>query len=94
MLLVHPGTSRGMFLQIIASRKTVPPKMFLIVPFGDFHIFFKLNSGIKVSIVKTLILTDVQFYIFLIRHSVNYSELNIVILKNGPFSYKYELDMS
>ena len=30
----------------MASRKTVPPNIFLIVPFGDFHIFFKLNSKI------------------------------------------------
>lgn len=28
----------------IGSRKTVPPKMFLKVPLGDNHIFFKLNS--------------------------------------------------
>lgn len=41
---VQPGTSRGMFLQRIGSRKTVPPRMFLMVPFGLFHIFFSLNS--------------------------------------------------
>jgi len=41
---VQPGTSRGMVLQIIGSRKTVPPRMFLIVPFGLSHIFFNLNS--------------------------------------------------
>ena len=29
---------------MIGSLKTVPPKMFLIVPLGDLHIFFKLNS--------------------------------------------------
>ena len=34
-----------MFLQMMASRKTVPPRMFLMVPFGDFHIFFSLNSS-------------------------------------------------
>lgn len=44
ILLVHPGTSRGIFLQIMASLKTVPPSMFLIVPLGDLHIFFNLNS--------------------------------------------------
>ena len=42
--LVHPGTNLGTFLQIIGSLKTVPPKIFLIVPFGDFHIFLRLNS--------------------------------------------------
>ena len=41
---VQPGTRRGMFLQMMASRNTVPPSMFLIVPLGDFHIFFSLNS--------------------------------------------------
>ena len=38
------GTSFGIFLHNIGSLKTVPPKIFLIVPFGDLHIFFKLNS--------------------------------------------------
>lgn len=42
---VHPGTRRGMFLHRIGSRKTVPPKIFRMVPFGLFHIFFKLNSA-------------------------------------------------
>lgn len=46
---VHPVTNRGMFLQIIGSRKTVPPRIFLKVPLGDFHIFFSLNSTIKVD---------------------------------------------
>ena len=41
----QPGTSRGMFWQMMASRNTVPPRMFLIVPFGDFHICFRLNSA-------------------------------------------------
>lgn len=44
---VQPGTSRGMFLQMIGSRKTVPPRMFLMVPLGLFHIFFNLNSKRK-----------------------------------------------
>lgn len=44
MPCVHPGTRRGMFLQIIGSRKTVPSRMFLIVPLGLFHISFSLNS--------------------------------------------------
>lgn len=41
---VHPGTNLGIFLHIIGSRNTVPPSIFLIVPFGLGHIFFKLNS--------------------------------------------------
>jgi len=42
--LVHPGTILGMFEIIIGSLKTVPFKMFLMVPLGDFHICFKPNS--------------------------------------------------
>lgn len=41
---VHVFTRRGIFFTIIGSRKTVPPRIFRIVPFGDFHIFFSLNS--------------------------------------------------
>lgn len=44
MGLVQPGTRRGMFLQMMGSRKTVPPRMFRMVPLGLFHIFFSLNS--------------------------------------------------
>ena len=33
-----------MFLQMMGSRKTVPPRMFRMVPLGLFHIFFNLNS--------------------------------------------------
>ena len=32
-------TNLGTFLQMIGSLKTVPPKIFLIVPLGDRHIF-------------------------------------------------------
>ena len=46
---VQPGTSLGTFLQIIGSLKIVPPKIFLIVPLGDFHIFFSLNSSTLAS---------------------------------------------
>lgn len=41
---VHPGTNRGIFLHIIGSRNTVPPRILRIVPFGLNHIFFNLNS--------------------------------------------------
>lgn len=41
---VQPGISLGMLLITIGSRNTVPFKMFLIVPFGDFHIYLRLNS--------------------------------------------------
>ena len=33
-----------MLLIMIGSRKITPPRIFLIVPLGDFHIFFKPNS--------------------------------------------------
>ena len=42
---VQPGTNLGTFLQMMGSLKTVPFKIFLIVPLGDFHIFFSLNSS-------------------------------------------------
>ena len=38
------GTILGIFGHNIGSLNTVPPRIFLIVPFGDNHIFFKLNS--------------------------------------------------
>lgn len=44
MAFVQPGTKRGMVLHMIGSRNTVPPRMLRIVPFGDSHIFFSLNS--------------------------------------------------
>ena len=34
-----------MFLHMMGSLKTVPPRMLRMVPFGDFHIFFNLNSA-------------------------------------------------
>ena len=45
----HPGTHKGMFLRIIGALKIVPFKMFLMVPFGDFHIFLRLNSSTLAS---------------------------------------------
>lgn len=47
--LVQPGTRRGMFLQMMASRNTVPPRMFRIVPLGERHICFSLNSSTRFS---------------------------------------------
>ena len=46
---VHPGTSLGTFLQTIGSLKTVPPSIFLIVPFGERHISLSLNSSTRSS---------------------------------------------
>ena len=37
-------TSVGMLLTKIGSLNIVPPNMFLMVPFGLFHIFLRLNS--------------------------------------------------
>ena len=34
---------------MIGSRKTTPPRMLRIVPFGDFHIFFRPNSSTRAS---------------------------------------------
>ena len=46
---VQPGTRRGTFCMMMGSRKTVPPMMLRSVPFGDFHIFFSLNSSTRCS---------------------------------------------
>ena len=46
---VQPGTSRGMLLMMIGSRKTTPPRMLRIVPFGERHIFFRPNSSTRAS---------------------------------------------
>ena len=35
---------RGMLEMTMGSRNTVPLRMLRIVPLGDFHIFFNLNS--------------------------------------------------
>ena len=45
----HPGISLGIFLMMIGSLKTVPFKIFLMVPFGLFHIFFRLNYLTRAS---------------------------------------------
>src|SRR6185437_8620837 len=47
--LVQLGTSRGMVEMTIGSRKMTPPRMFLIVPFGDRHICFSPNSVTRAS---------------------------------------------
>ncbi len=47
--LVQPGTSRGMLEMTIGSRKITPPRMLRMVPFGDFHIFFRPNSSTRAS---------------------------------------------
>ena len=46
---VQPGTNRGMLDTTIGSRKTTPPRMLRIVPFGDRHIFFRPNSATRSS---------------------------------------------
>ncbi len=46
---VQLGTSRGMLLMMIGSRKMTPPRMLRIVPFGDRHIFFRPNSSTRAS---------------------------------------------
>jgi len=49
MGLVQLVTSRGTFLQMIGSRKMVPPMMLRMVPFGDLHISLSLNSATRAS---------------------------------------------
>jgi len=47
--LVQPGTNRGTLATTIGSRKTTPPRMLRIVPFGDRHIFLRPNSATRAS---------------------------------------------
>jgi len=49
MGLFQPGTSLGTLSTTIGSRKTVPFRMFLMVPFGLLHIFLSLNSFTRAS---------------------------------------------
>lgn len=58
---VHPGINLGIFLIMIGYLNTVPLRIFLMVPFGLFHIFFRLNyltlasSGVIVAhLIPTL----------------------------------------
>ena len=45
----QPGTTRGMLRTTMGSRNTVPFRMFLMVPLGLSHIFFKPNSFTRAS---------------------------------------------
>ncbi len=47
--LLQPGTRRGMFLQMIGSRKMVPPRMLRMVPLGERHISLRENSFTRAS---------------------------------------------
>ena len=49
MGLFQVVTKRGTLAQMMGSRKTVPSKMLRIVPLGDFHICFRLNSFTRFS---------------------------------------------
>lgn len=69
----QPGTRRGMFLQRIGSRKTVPPRMFLMVPFGLFHIFFSLNSEEKK--MHSCMYTHLLLLIIVVVSKVNWVNL-------------------
>jgi hypothetical protein len=56
----------------MGSLKTVPPSSFLIVPLGDFHIFFKLNSLTfkKIKLIKNKLSLKhnlIRFYSCFIR---------------------------
>ena len=46
---VQPGTRRGTFLAMMGSRKITPPRMLRMVPLGERHISFSLNSSTRAS---------------------------------------------
>ncbi len=46
---VQPGTSRGILLITIGSRKMTPPRMLRIVPFGERYIRLSPNSSTRAS---------------------------------------------
>ena len=74
-LSVQWGTNLGTFLQIIGSLKIVPPTMFLIVPLGDRHIFFRLNSFTLASsgVIVAHLTPAPYFWIALAQSTVTWS---------------------
>ena len=46
---VQPGTSRGMLLMMIGSRKMTPPRMLRIVPLGERYMRLRPNSSTRAS---------------------------------------------
>ena len=68
-----------MFLQMIGSRNTVPPRMFRMVPFGLFHIFFRLNS----VDVRNIQMEDfnMQTWLMDISHDTYITKMNMNIFR-------------
>lgn len=49
----QPGTALGTFSTMMGSRKTVPPKMFRMVPFGDFH-YGSVSDYLKAEVLARI----------------------------------------
>src|SRR6201996_4837264 len=99
MGLFQPGTSRGTFLQMIGSRKMHPPRILRMVPFGDFHISFRLNSftrassGVMVAhltptptFLMALAASTVTWSLVLSRYSIPRSKYIRLTSRNGLIS--------
>ena len=57
----HPSTSRGIRGITMGSRKTVPPKAFLMVPFGDSHTARQSVQAMRQLVARLLTLLQVEF---------------------------------
>lgn len=86
-----------MFLHKIGSLNTVPPKMLRIVPFGDNHIFFNLNSstlcssGVIVAHLMPTLCFRIACAASIVTWSFVWSLKIFIFIVNGPFYSQFLL---
>ena len=66
-----------MFEQMMGSRNIVPPKMFLMVPFGDFHMLLRLYSLTRASsgVIVAHLIPTLYFLMALAESIVTWSSV-------------------
>lgn len=71
------GIILGIFFIIMGSLNTVPFNSFLIVPFGDLHIFFRPNSSTLASsgVIVAHFIPTLYFYMALAESRVTLSSV-------------------
>ena len=72
---------------MMGSRKTVPPTIFLIVPLGERHIFFKPNSETLFSsgVIVAHLIPTLCFKIALAASTVTLSSERALVLKQNIY---------